>query len=280
MQTSQKTVKVKNLWIYDGKAKGTKDQLTKLTATATELNSLSGATIVWADITATAAEVNLLDGATVVVSDITATAAEVNVLDGATAVNDTTGLAAILTLDGALSIDGDLATTSKVGAPSDNVFASEGGHGARHVTRLSMVNTVIPAIPGADAEAVGVEIYTFPATGDIVIHGAGLVAGITGHGDVAADEPDVGLGSAIGTGDFATLDGVANSEDIMTGQTWSTGKMAGTEQIGHVFQELVLTKGANKIYFNVADTWAAASPTNTVTGLVWIEWSIRTYPLV
>jgi hypothetical protein len=256
-------VKVKKLYIGSETVKGQNTRPTLITASADEINEL--------------------DGSVLKVGDVTATAAELNRLDGATPANLVTGTAAILATDGAITFPGNVGSTANQGVVGALVTASEGGTGVKHITKLTMTATVLPAIPGADAEAIGVLIYTFPATGDILIHRAGMAAGITGLAGVAADEPDVGLGTTIATGDHATLDASgATDEEIITGQTWSTGTMDGTEQVAHTIPtagaDLILTKGAtNKVYFNVADTWAAASATNTITGFVWLEWSIRIY---
>jgi hypothetical protein len=214
---------------------------------------------------------------------VTISASEANALDGATAVNDTTGKAAILSTDGSLVLNGALVSNYEAGtAGAGTVSASEAGYGARHTTKFTLTAFNIGAIAAAANEAIGALLYTFPATGDIIIHHSGVAMGITGAVGVAADTPDVGLGTVVGTGAVATLDGTPTFENIMTGQTWSTGTMDGTQQIAHVTPtagaDLVLTKGAaNKVFLNIADGWAAASASALVTGYIWLDWSIRTY---
>jgi len=234
-------------------------------------------------VTATAAELNNLSGGSLVTNDVTATAAELNVTDGATAVNDTTGKAAILATDGGVFFNGPILSGYNQGTVgAAEITAQETGYGAQHITKLSLNAFDLGAIPGADAEGIGAKIYTFSADGDIIIRRAGMVIGITGAVGVAADIPDVGIGTVVATGDISSLEGTPAFEEIITGQTWTTGTMDGTDQIAHVYPtaatDLILTKGAsNFVFLNIADTWAAASPTNLVTGYIWLDWQIRTY---
>ena len=52
---------VKKLYLPDGSLKGQLSKLSRVTATASELNNLSGGSLVTSDVTATAAELNLTD---------------------------------------------------------------------------------------------------------------------------------------------------------------------------------------------------------------------------
>jgi len=217
-------------------------------------------------VTATADEMNKMAG-------VTSTAAELNLVDGSSTANATVSKAVCL------DAGGNIITASSVGTAGTLSTATEYGTAFNHMTRIAVTAgdfAVKP--PGADAEATGLLVYTFPATGDIMIKRAWMNIGLTGSAGVAADEPDVGLGSVTATGDVATLDGTGTFEDIITGQTWSTGKMAGVTQIAGVAQTLVMTKGAtNKVHINVADTWAAASPVFTATGIIFVEWDLFVY---
>jgi len=73
---------IKKLFLPDGKDKGQLDKLTRITATASELNIMDG-------VTSTAAELNILDG-------VTATAAELNQ-------NDASANAALMTVGAGIS---------------------------------------------------------------------------------------------------------------------------------------------------------------------------------
>lgn len=242
MQTRMRTGKFRRLFLTDSKAKGQLDQLKEVTSTPTELNAL----------------------------------------DGATSTNDTADKAAILTTGGALQLTGNLATLKEVGTVSAETTATvqEAGHGARHITKIAFADFDIGAIAAGAAEAIGKLVYTFPATGTIIIHHAGWVGDLDGQAAIAADTPDFGFGTVVATGAVATLDGTATFENIITGQT--APDCNETDFAAHVAptagEDLVLTKGAtNKVFMNVADTWAAASTDLLATGTLWLDWSIRTY---
>jgi hypothetical protein len=210
---------------------------------------------------------------------VTISATEANYLDGANILNDTALKAALLTTGGALQLSGDLATLKNVGT-SAATLAQEGGYGARHTSKLTFTDWDIGAIAAAGAEAIGKLIYTFPSTGTIIVHHAGLVGDLDGVAAIAADTPDIGLGTVVGTGAVATLDGTSTFENIMTGQT--APDCNETDFAAHVTPtagtDLVITKGAtNKVFLNVADTWADASATLLFTGIIWLDWSVRTY---
>jgi hypothetical protein len=177
-------------------------------------------------------------------------------------------------------IPGNLVTTKEVGTVATGATAAEAGHGARHITKITVNAWDIGAIAAGAAEAIGKLIYTFPSTGTIIIHHAGWVGDLDGAAAIAADTPDFGFGTAVATGAVATLDGTPTFENIITGQT--APDCDETDFAAHVIPtagvDLVLTKAAtNKVFMNVADTWAAASATLLATGTLWLDWSIRTY---
>ena len=221
------------------------------------------------EVTATADELNKLDGAVLDIGDVTATAAEVNLLDNAQLENDYAGAAVIM--DSANYIQ----TSTNVGSKNASTTVTEYGDGWNHLTRLVVTALPMPNVPGADTEAVGVLLYTFPATGDIIIKNATYDAFVTINGTGnSAKTPEFALGSVIATGDSATTDGTATFEDIMTGTAGSADGSTAVELT--LAQSVVLAKGAtNKVHFNMADTWAAASTATSVTGVFFIEWSIR-----
>ncbi len=135
------------------------------------------------------------------------------------------------------------------------------------------VPVAVPDIAGGANLAVGALIYTFPA-GEVCIRGSGMSVAIQQvDGNIDADTPDVGLGTVIGSGAVATLDGTATFENILTGQT--AGDCDGTATIANVETDLAIaTAGAHTLYLNVADGWAASGDDNaTISGTVLIHWT-------
>ena len=202
--------------------------------------------------------------------DITATGTEINLLDGSSTANSTASVAAIL--DSAKKLRTGAAT---VGTANTGTTAVEYGDGMHHVTVLT-VSTTLPAIAGGAALAVGKLLYTLPA-GAQVIHAAYMSLGITqSEGNINADTPDGGLGTVIGSGAVATLDGTGTFENILTGQTFNncTGTAEVKTAIPTAGASLVMEVGAAKtIHFNVADTWAASGDAAAaLAGTVVLVW--------
>jgi hypothetical protein len=200
-------------------------------------------------------------------SRVTATPTELNQLDGA----GSGTVSKVAVLDSA----GGIITSTNVGTAGTLVTAQEYGDYIRHNTRLVLSAVALPAVAGAGAAAHGVIIYTFPATAGIIIHGASMDLAISSLAPIQADTPDVGLGTVIATGGVATLDGTATFENVITGQTATDCNGTATEATlaPTAGASLALAKGTNKLHFNMADTWAGASATNTVSGVVFIDWS-------
>lgn len=212
-------------------------------------------------------------------SEITATASELAALDGATAVNDTAGKAAIIASGGSLQVAGDLGTGKNIGTGPTGQSVQEGGTSARHTTKITLVDFDLGAVAAAADEAIGALLYTFPTTGDIIVHKASIVGSLQGQAAIAADTPDFGLGTVVAEGAVSVLSGTATFENIVTGQTLPD--CDGTQFIVHTAPtaggDLALTKGTNAIYMNAADGWAAASSDLLFSGTVWIDWYIRSY---
>lgn len=185
----------------------------------------------------------------------------------------TLAVAGATELTGALTTKGDSLTTKNVGAAAAGVVATEQGNGAHHRTILA-VNTTLPAIAGGGNLAVGKLLYTLPA-GAIVINRAYMSLAITQtEAHINADTPDGGLGTVIGSGAVATLDGTATFENILTGQTFNN--CTGTAEVKTVAdQELVIEAGAaHTVHFNVADGWAAdGDAAALLTGTVVLDWT-------
>ena len=168
-----------------------------------------------------------------------------------------------------------LESTDTAGAVATGAAAVEYGDRRLHQTVLT-IDTVLPAIAGGANLAVGKLLYTFPA-GEIMVEAASMSLAITQtEGNITADTPDGGLGTVIGSGVVATLDGTATFENILTGQTFNdcdgTAEVKSAIPTGAV--PLIIAAGAaHTVYFNVADGWAASGDAGALlTGTVTLHW--------
>ncbi|MEN6537792.1 MAG: hypothetical protein ABFD89_29340 [Bryobacteraceae bacterium] len=160
-----------------------------------------------------------------------------------------------------------------VGAAATGITVTERGDGSRHVTKLTFADLELIAPVGAASLAAGKLLYTLPS-GVVVIHAVGINVALTGSGATCdADTPDLGMGTVIGTGAVATLDGTATFENILTGQTVSN--LTGTAAIKTLASAplAIESAGAHTVHLNIADGWAGAC-TVTGTGTVYLEWSV------
>jgi hypothetical protein len=158
-----------------------------------------------------------------------------------------------------------------VGAAETGVTAAEYGTARQHVTKLTFTNLAIGSSTGAAALGFGKLLYTLPA-GAVVVRGAYMNVALTGSGAACdADTPDGGLGTVIGSGVVATLDGTATFENIMTGQTFND--LTATAELKTVSGQVLSIEAAaaHTVHFNLADTWAAACDV-TATGTVVLDW--------
>lgn len=162
-----------------------------------------------------------------------------------------------------------------VGTAATGVTATEYGDGIQNFTKLILGGKTggfaVGAIAGGADLAVGGLIYTFPA-GDIVVLACRTVdlTMTEDDGNVTADDPDVGVGTTIGSGAVAVLGGTAAFENILTGQT--SVNLAVTDVA--VQTTLAITgAGAHTVYLNVADGWAASGEDDmSATGSIYIQW--------
>ncbi len=161
---------------------------------------------------------------------------------------------------------------TNVGVANTGSTAAEHGDGFNNVTILT-VNTTLPAITGGADQGLGKLLYTLPA-GAVVIDKAYISMAITQtDGNINADTPDVGLGTAIASGTINHLDDTAQFEDIITGQTASN--CTGTAVVKTIAnQVLVIESGdAHTIHFNVADGFAADGDAAAIlAGTVVLHW--------
>lgn len=158
------------------------------------------------------------------------------------------------------------------GTAGTGFTATEYGQGLVHRTKL-VAATNLGAIAGGAALALGKLAYTFPA-GVIVVKAATMnIALDEDDGNITTDTPDVGIGTTIGSGVEATLDGVgAAAENILTGQT--AADCNGTATTAAVNTALYIASGGDHtVYLNVADDWAASGEDNcAVSGTITLEW--------
>ena len=102
--------------------------------------------------------------------------------------------------------------------------------------------------------------------------------GVTATTEQQADTPDVGIGTVIGTGSVATLDGTPAFEDLLTGQTALADGTAEVMALGPTaaIPFVILSGAAHTVHFNVADTWANDTSTDLsadIAGTVTLAWT-------
>lgn len=198
------------------------------------------------------------------------TVAELGLLDGSLEANTAASVAAILDTAKALRTD------ANVGTAGTGVTAVEYGDGFNHVTVLTITAAALaPTTVPADAEGIGVVIYTFPAG---VYAGSGIHADLTaftGTGLAATNAVDFGFGSLISSGDIATLT-TAAMEDWLTGQTIADISSPATEK------STIMTGGADLMFeaagshvlnLNMAGTWNDTFTAPLATATVTIYWT-------
>jgi hypothetical protein len=213
-------------------------------------------------------------------TSLTATTAEINTLAGVTAGTVAASKAVVVDANKDISAFRHVTlnttrTATNVGAAATGSTAVETGDAYNHTTILT-VSTTLPAIAGGANLAVGKLLYTFPA-GEIIVESAYMSLAITqSQGNINADTPDGGLGTVIGSGVVATLDGTATFEDIITGQTFNncTGTAEVKTAIPTAAVPLVIaTAAAHTVHFNVADGWAASGDAAAaLAGTVVLNW--------
>lgn len=160
-------------------------------------------------------------------------------------------------------------TTDNIGTVASGTSVVEYGNGAFHQTVIT-VDTTLSTI-SATTLRVGKLIYTFP-DGAVDVKATYMSMALTTSGTSnTADTPDIGIGTVIGTGSSATLNG-GTMENIITGQT--ADDCNGTAEVLHQVTSLVIaTAGAHTVYFNAADTWVATDTACAIAGTIIIEWT-------
>jgi hypothetical protein len=167
------------------------------------------------------------------------------------------------------------------GTAGTNVTAVSTGDGRNYVTVLTLANASLGAPTAGGNSAHGALVYTFPA-GVHVHYVSYFDIGLT-IGGVTTDTPDVGLGSVIGAGAVATLDGTPTFEDYITGQTWNVALDGTAKAVGPlgatagVLTGISLNAAASvkALNLNAADGWNGAVTGNlTASGTITVVWSI------
>jgi len=213
-------------------------------------------------VTATAAEINAIAGGGI-------SAAEFDYLDGATVANSVASKAAIL------DASKYLRTAANNGTAGTNCTAVEYGDGFNHTSVITL-SSVAATIGDNVALAGGAIIYTFPA-GAYVIHAATASIGITlTTGTPTTDDPELGLGSLVGSGANATLGDVdAAAEDISAGPV-SSVNLVGTAALITSAPALAFEAAESHVCnVNYADTWADVDNTDaTISGTVVLNWTL------
>lgn len=172
---------------------------------------------------------------------------------------------------------GDEITTINVGTAGTGVTAVEYGNGTEHVTELTLDSSfVFPAIAGAAAHSVGTAIYTFPTSAYIEIKSVMIKVGVTSTVN-AADMPEIGVGTLVGSGGNATLGAVGpTAEDIVSGlaSVQMNGTVAVRAEAPFIAAASVVPVTNTVAYLNIADTFTGgADAAPTANGSIHIAWT-------
>jgi hypothetical protein len=198
--------------------------------------------------------------------------------------------AAGVTADGVLLKDGAISASamtlaSAYGTAGTGVTAVEYSNGRQVTAVLTFTNLVLGAPTAGGNSAHGVALYTLATTAiSHLVTSVAVKVGLT-VGTTTTDTPDVGLGTVIGSGEVATLDGTGTFEDIITGQTWNKALDGTVDHFASLYTGVVTEAtafpfidaagAATTIHLNAADGWAAGVTGNlTATGTVVVSYII------
>lgn len=173
-------------------------------------------------------------------------------------------------------------TTINIGTPNTGVYSAiEFGDGIHHQTELN-INVTDAFTTGDNASlADGYLIYTFPA-GPLIVNSAYMSLALTATVEQKDDTPDIGLGTTIGTGVVATLDGTAGFENILTGATAADAEGTATvstdicNSTAGTGGLIIQTGNPHIVHVNIADTWANDTSTDLscdLVGSVVLNWT-------
>ena len=173
---------------------------------------------------------------------------------------------------------GTLPAITAGGTAGTGVTAIEYGDAYNHVSVLTV--SQIDALTVADNLDItdGYLVYTFP-TGVILVEATYISMAVTvASAQQVADQPDVGLGTVIGSGANALLSADGTFENLLTGQTAADSNGTATvataaPTAGVSFA--IETGEAHTVHFNVADGWAndtGGDLTADITGTIILVW--------
>ena len=153
----------------------------------------------------------------------------------------------------------------------------EYGDGLNHTTVLTLASFVVGTSGDNTSKAIGASLYTLPA-GAVIVDNSHVSVGLTLADAVQTDTPELGIGTAVGTGAVATIGAVsAGAENIFEGT--ATANVSGTALVGTKLPTaavpLIVASGdSHVLYLNAAVAWAdlTAPATVTATGTVTINW--------
>jgi hypothetical protein len=170
------------------------------------------------------------------------------------------------------------ATGTNVGTAGTGVTAVEFGDKYVHTTVLTVSQADAITLGDNASLADGYLIYTLPA-GAVVVNSAYLNIDVS-NAEHTTEATDIGLGTTIGTGAVATLDGTAGFENIATGFTGAIDTASVTTDICNSTAGtggLIIQSGnPHLIHINVAGAWADTAGTAldaSLTGTVVIHWT-------
>ena len=187
-----------------------------------------------------------------------------------------------MTLSHKLGYTGQLAdeeAKDNIGVAGTNLTAKEEQLGSFHKTTLLVGSLGLSiAVAGNASEAVGHQIYTFPAGKKCAIKSVYLSLNVSSG---QADTPEIGVGTVIGSGPVAVLGTPATFENGMEGAAIGALNGAGGVNV----ERTVSASGSGdqdsgNVFLNFADGWAAAQTISIAAhddsndGIIVIEWTV------
>jgi hypothetical protein len=167
---------------------------------------------------------------------------------------------------------------------SATTTAEERGDDVWHTTKLTLTAFAVGTSGDNASLGIGAKFYSFPA-GTIEVTAATMVGGLTAAISNTAQTPEVGIGTVIASGAVAVLSGTATFEDVIDGNTSTTGgdtvapDVAGTAFYkggGARLPVLIKTTGGKSrdLFLNCAVAWAdvTAAGAVTFTGTISLVW--------
>ena len=129
-------------------------------------------------------------------------------------------------------------TTDNVGTIASGSSVVEYGDGVFHQTVIT-VSTTLGAIAGGANLCLGKLVYTFPA-GAVNVRSTHISMALTqSEGNITADTPEVGVGSALGAGAQATIGAAGATMENMYEGT-AAADCNGTATVGQKATSLVI----------------------------------------